>query len=190
MISLQENTLIDYKKELRAKAKKTLLSLLTKREDFYSRQQKLIEEIESIAEFKKAKTILIYYPLNDEFDLTSLVISNPDKQWVLPRAIGDSRMLLFEAGELFNLIDCRHGTKAPPATNRLFKAKDLDLVIVPGLMFSKDGYRLGRGGGYYDRLLSLLAKRCKTIGVCLKELSVDKLSIDEHDKAVQKVIEV
>lgn len=190
MISLQDNTLIDHKKELRAKAKKTLVKLLANREDFYSRQQKLIEEIEFSSEFKKAKTILIYYPLSDEFDLTSLVISNPDKQWVLPRAIGESRMLLFEAGELFNLIDCRHGTKAPPSTNKLFKPSDLDLVIVPALMFSKDAYRLGRGGGYYDRLLSQVSKRCKTIGVCFNELIVDKLPEDEHDIPVSRVIGV
>ncbi len=187
MIDLNINEL---KKEQRTKFKSLLNALLSDKSDFYSRQNQLIEKIEFSPEFKKAKTILLYYPLADEFDLSSMIISNPDKRWVLPRAIGKSRMLLFEAGDLFHLVDSKYGTKAPPATNKLVKYNELDLVIVPALAFKEDGYRLGRGGGYYDRLLSLLPKKCKSIGVCFSELVMDEVPVDKHDVAVKKLLSV
>lgn len=187
---MSEQAIIETKKELRAKARTKIERLLGDREDFYKRQQELIDQIELSPEFKKAKTILLYYPLPDEFDLSSMIISNPDKLWVLPRAIGRSRMLLFEAGDLFNLVDSKYGTKAPPATNKLVKASELDMVIVPALAFNKDLYRLGRGGGYYDRLLTQVSKQCKTLGVCFTELINNSIPVDKHDIPVKKLIAV
>lgn len=187
---MSEQTIIESKKELRAKAKAQLERLLANKEDFYQRQQELIAQIEFSAEFKKSKTILLYYPLTDEFDLSSMIISNPDKRWILPRAIGSSRMLLFEAGDLFDLVDSKYGTKAPPATNALVKASELDMVIVPALAFNKAMYRLGRGGGYYDRLLTQVSKKCKTIGVCFSELINNTIPVDKHDIPVKKLIAV
>lgn len=187
---MSEQTISEIKTKLRIEARETLAGLLADRQEFYKRQQELITQIELSLEFKKAHTILLYYPLPDEFDLSSMIISNPDKRWVLPRAIGRSRMLLFEAGDLFNLVDSKYGTKAPPATNHLVKATELDLVIVPALAFNRDSYRLGRGGGYYDRLLSKISKRCKSIGVCLSELIYDSIPVDKHDIAVKKLITV
>ncbi len=187
---MSEQAISEIKSKLRAKAKAELADLLADREDFYKRQQELIDQIELSPEFKKSQTILLYYPLTDEFDLSSMIISNPDKRWVLPRAIGKARMLLFEAGDLFNLVDSKYGTKAPPATNKLVKASELDLVIVPALAFNKDSYRLGRGGGYYDRLLNQISKKCKSIGVCFSELLWDSIPVDKHDIAVKKLIAV
>ena len=187
---MSEQTISQTKKELRAKARTQLERLLANREDFYKRQQELICQIELSPEFKKSKIILLYYPLADEFDLSSMIISNPDKHWVLPRAIGGSRMLLFEAGDLFDLVDSKYGTKAPPATNKLIKATELDMVIVPALAFNNAMYRLGRGGGYYDRLLTQVSKKCKTLGVCFSELIVNSVPVEKHDVPVKKLITV
>ncbi len=184
---MSDQAISEIKQELRAKARIQLGRLLANREDFYKRQQELIDAIELSPEFKKAHTVLLYYPLVDEFDLSSMIISNPDKRWVLPRAIGKARMLLFEAGDLFSLVDSKYGTKAPPATNKLVKVSELDMVIVPALAFNKDSYRLGRGGGYYDRLLSQIPKKCKSVGVCFSELVWDSIPVDKHDIAVKKV---
>lgn len=188
-MSEQEN-LVKAKQELRKQAKAKLAEICADKEDLYARQAELIKEIELSTEFKKAKTILSYYPIEYEFDLSSMIISNPNKQWVLPRAIGGARMLLFEAGDLFDLIETRFKVKAPPATNSLFKTSEIDLVLVPGLAFSKSNQRLGRGGAYYDSLLAELKKSTKTIGVCPKELVWDELASEDHDIKVKKVLAV
>lgn len=175
------------KDELRARAKIELKKLFLNREDIYQRQNKIINDIEMSPEFKKANKILIYYPLNNEFDLTSLVISNPHKTWILPRSIGKGRMLYFEIGELHDLIDSNF-SKVCPATNRIFKPKDLDLLIIPGLAFDKQGYRLGRGKGYYDRLIAAIKNTVPSFGIIPKELVLDSIAKEEHDQAVKKLL--
>ena len=65
---------------------------------------------------------------------------------------------------------------------------DVDLILVPGLAFTAGGLRLGRGGGYYDRLLASLPPQTRTIGVCFATQLVTTLPIEEHDRRLQRVI--
>ena len=179
------------KKSLRTRVKRELRTISAAKEEFYARQNKLISTIEMSDEFKKAKKILTYYPLEDELDISSLIISNPDKTWAIPRPIGNSIMLCFETDELYNLLSLKNGLKVPLATRNLIQPEEFDLVIVPGLAFDKKGYRLGRGGGYYDNFLTKTSKSCKSMGVIVKELYMDQLPfIEEHDQKVDKVLVV
>jgi 5-formyltetrahydrofolate cyclo-ligase len=63
---------------------------------------------------------------------------------------------------------------------------DPTVVIVPGLMFDRNGIRLGRGGGYYDRWLA--GKKCQTIGLCHPDRLVECLPRDEWDISVHMVV--
>jgi 5-formyltetrahydrofolate cyclo-ligase len=165
-----------------------MLSLWTDKEKFYSKQNSIIEQLENCKEFTKAKNIGTYYPLTGEFDLSSMIIANNQKNWAIPRPIGNSIMIFFEVSELHELIDTSNSLKVPKPINKVIKASELDLVIVPALAYDKNFYRLGRGGGYYDNLLTKLNKNCKIIGVCSKELIIDNLPIEDHDRAVDKII--
>jgi len=62
------------------------------------------------------------------------------------------------------------------------------IMLVPGLAFTKDGKRLGRGKGFYDRAISVLPPCVQTIGICKKSQLLDDLPTEEHDKKVQKVL--
>ncbi len=62
----------------------------------------------------------------------------------------------------------------------------VEFVIVPGLAFTPDGYRLGYGGGFYDRFLSLV--QAPNAGVCFAEQIVPELPVEAHDVRVQRVI--
>ncbi len=64
----------------------------------------------------------------------------------------------------------------------------LDLVIVPGLAFTRDGRRLGQGGGHFDRFLPRLPDSCLTIGVCFSEQLVADLPTGAHDVHVHHVV--
>ena len=63
----------------------------------------------------------------------------------------------------------------------------LDVVVVPGLAFTRDGRRLGQGGGHYDRFLPRLRADCVTIGACFAEQIVADLPIEDHDRRVDVV---
>jgi 5-formyltetrahydrofolate cyclo-ligase len=64
----------------------------------------------------------------------------------------------------------------------------VDVVLVPGLAFTRDGRRLGQGGGFYDRFLPSLRPDCITLGVCFAEQVVDDLPSEEHDWVLHAVL--
>ncbi len=174
------------KSELRLLARETATMLLSSEENLYEKTRNAIEQIQALPAYESAETIMIYSALADEIDLSVLVELDKTKRWVLPRALGDGIMLLFQFDNFEQLVDGKYGIKVPPATNHLVHKSEIDLVILPGLMFDKRGQRLGRGGGYYDRLL--IDMRAKTVGVCLAELMIEFIPKEEHDIAVDYVI--
>lgn len=178
------------KDQFRLEAKNILKKILLDKADFHHRQTNLIKQIENSKEFQNAKVVLIYFPFEYEFDLTSLILSHPDKKWVLPRPIGKGITLLFQVDNLQNLKIGRYGLKVPPAISNFIHPAELDLVIMPGLAFDNQGNRLGHGFGYYDRLLEKLKPEAVTMAVIHEKLFYEKLPVEEHDKSVDKVLVV
>lgn len=67
----------------------------------------------------------------------------------------------------------------------------IKFVIIPGLAFDKQGHRLGRGGGYYDRCLKILRQAIsppKIIGLCLKQQILEEIPVEPHDQKVDQVL--
>jgi len=79
----------------------------------------------------------------------------------------------------------RYGIIEPCADTEVLDAPEV--VIVPGLLFDLEGYRIGRGGGYYDRWLEE-EPNCRTIGLCHPERLVERLPREPWDVAVGEVI--
>jgi 5-formyltetrahydrofolate cyclo-ligase len=67
-------------------------------------------------------------------------------------------------------------------------AREIDLVLVPGLAFTKSGQRLGRGGGYYDRFLANLSPEVETLGIALPCQIFETLPTEPHDIPVRRVL--
>ncbi len=64
----------------------------------------------------------------------------------------------------------------------------LDIILVPGLAFTRDGARLGRGGGYYDRLLANPACRAQRIAIAFDLQIIDHIPVEAHDQRVHQII--
>ncbi|MEW6007289.1 MAG: 5-formyltetrahydrofolate cyclo-ligase, partial [bacterium] len=73
-----------------------------------------------------------------------------------------------------------------PSTERPVKLASIELVIVPGVCFDKRGFRIGYGGGYYDRLLPLIS--CKKIGLAFSFQIIDEIPHTPNDVRVDKII--
>jgi 5-formyltetrahydrofolate cyclo-ligase len=80
----------------------------------------------------------------------------------------------------------KFGIAEPTAFCEAFPLKRLDLVLAPGLAFDWHGHRLGRGKGFYDRLLSAVSG--KTCGVAYDQQMVDAVPIEPHDIRLNCII--
>lgn len=84
------------------------------------------------------------------------------------------------------VLDC-YGIRTVRQPIELVNPMELDLVLVPGVAFGRDGSRLGMGAGYYDRFLPL-AKQAILMGVAYDSLVQDTLPCDEHDVRLQCIV--
>lgn len=144
-------------------------------------------------EFKKAKVVMFYVSLKDEVD-TCLMIDEAliaGKRVCVPVILKEEKRLI--AGEIKNRLEdleSQHFGIYQPKLDGVKEVPldDIDLVVVPGVAFDKKNIRLGRGHGYYDRFLSSLPDRTKTIGLAFNFQVLEDLPKDPHDIPVWKII--
>ena len=170
---------------------KILLKLLTQREE--DRKQKsaaISRKLFRLREFKRAKTVMFYIAFRGEVDTTEMikVAIKLGKKVTVPVCDTNNRLmgpcLLHEGAHLKN---GPYGVKEP--VNKIcFRLNQLDLVLVPGVAFDRKGNRLGRGKGFYDRMLSKLACRIPAIGVAFDFQVLPCVPTCSHDVSVKKVL--
>lgn len=132
-----------------------------------------------------SSTILIYMSYNNEVDTKEIINALlPSKKIALPKVI-DKEIKFYYINSLLELSPGYYGILEPITTNPV-NNYDNTICITPGVCFSRDGYRLGYGGGYYDRFLS--KHKVYTIGLCYKECLVDALPHESHDKQIDEII--
>lgn len=168
---------MDSKINLRAKAKDIRKFL-----DIKNISAEAVGKIRQTEVYKSALNIMIFYPLKYEINLLDLL--NDNKDFYLPKVSGsDIYVCPFNAGD--TLVKSSFNIKEP--CSNPVEASVIDLVILPALMADKEGYRLGYGGGFYDRFLEK-NPNIKTILPIPKELFIDKLPYESFDKKADLVI--
>lgn len=174
LIRLQAGEML--KKELRQSALKFRESL-----NLTQISHNICAKIESMPEFQRAKNIAIFYPKNIEINLLELC-KNKDKNFYLPKIV-DNKMVFCE---FLNKNDLRKGKFDIPEPISENAAKHLDIIITPALMADKKGYRLGWGGGFYDKYL----QNFNGITICpVPDCQItDNLPCESYDKKCDFVV--
>ena len=115
-----------------------------------------------------ARRVMVFEPWRTEPDLAGFVTWCAERPFdvFVPEVNGD---------EMFAAPG-----RVPPAS--------LDVVVVPGLAFARDGRRLGRGRGHYDRFLAGVAPGCLRVGVAFSEQLVDDIPMAAHDVRLDAVV--
>ena len=147
----------------------------------------ICERIASWTLFQQSQTILTYMPIKSEADLTLLLERFPQKRWVLPRILPEENHRMdFHRYDAARLIQHPFGMMEPAPDAPLIAAEEIQLTLVPGLAYDRCGYRLGYGGGYYDRFLARF--RGVSAGIVFRDLLLESIPHGEYDMPVQWIV--
>ena len=137
--------------------------------------------------WQEARTVAAYAALPVEPDLEPLGWV-PHLRVLLPRVDGDN-LVFHHVACAADLRPGAFGVPEPdPGRCRVADASIADIIFVPGLGFTAEGARLGRGRGYYDRFLAGIPARALRVGVCFAEQIVDGIPAEPHDQAMDIVL--
>lgn len=140
--------------------------------------------------WKKATVIGITCSTELEWDTKQIIEQawEEGKVVAVPKTIPtDSQMEFYKINDFSQLTIGYQGILEPsPNINKLIEKKSIELLIVPGVVFDEYGYRIGFGGGYYDRFLADFSNT--TVSLLSTLQLVTKLPIEKHDIHVQYLI--
>jgi 5-formyltetrahydrofolate cyclo-ligase len=163
----------EQKQSLRAEARRFLVGLDVDRRR--AAGQKILSHLRSWDAWVAARTVCAFTALPSEPDVLT---PWPDgKTIILPRVVGSQvRLHLVDNSEV--LVAGSFGI-LEPAPNAPVALARADIILVPGLAFDLSGVRLGRGGGFYDRLLTNFEGL--RVGVCFEESVLERIPAEPHD---------
>ena len=156
------------------------------------RSAPIIEKLERLPDFIKAQNILFYWSMNDEVH-THIAVQkcSTEKNIFLPVVDGEDLLIkkfngveTLVAGESFAIPE-------PSVDADETSLENIDLVVVPGVAFDRQGGRMGRGKGFYDRMFGKITDKEKTpikIGVCFDFQLVSDVPKEPHDELMNTII--
>jgi 5-formyltetrahydrofolate cyclo-ligase len=152
----------------------------------------IVTHITHMPFWSEARTVVGYAAIDDEVDLEALLrlAVREGKDILLPRIEEGSRDMRFLLVEDYpaSLERHRFGFLQPPAEAREVRPDRGTIILVPGRVFDREGYRVGRGGGYYDRYLAAVPEGVVTIGVGYAGQLVRSVPRGTGDVPVQLVV--
>ena len=147
---------------------------------------KILAALEAHPAFRAATTVLLYHSLKDEVDTHAFIRKwSNEKRILLPVVIGDELELRLYTGP----EDMATGTYGieEPVGETFTDYADIDFIAVPGVAFDRKGNRLGRGKGYYDRLLPRIPAAYKA-GICFPFQIVEEVPAEAFDICMDIII--
>ena len=141
--------------------------------------------------YDSASVIMVFLSLPHEVDTTPIILDawQKGKTIAVPKVSWQQRHMIpielksLEAGLTIGTYGIRN-----PSTGVPVPLDDIDIVIAPGLGFDKDGGRIGRGGGYYDRFFTTKNLRAMKVGLAFSEQVVNEVPMMEHDQKLEMLV--
>ncbi|WP_366922909.1 5-formyltetrahydrofolate cyclo-ligase [Metallumcola ferriviriculae] len=179
------------KKELRRQIIQARLDLSP--EAAAEKSETIIQKLISLPAYQEAGTIMTYVAFNQEVETKGLIkySLSQRKRVLVPVTVKKDRELI--PSEVFHFPgDLQPGTwgilEPKPECFRPVSPSEIDMVVVPGVAFDKNGNRLGYGGGFYDRFLGKLPKTSRFVAIAFELQIKDNVYHQEHDQPVHWVI--
>ncbi len=163
------------------------------KEEIKEKSALITSHLENLQSYQKSNTIMVYLDFRSEV-LTDELIKNLFKQGkkvVVPISLKGTRtLLLSEIKSLSDDLELDFYNIRVPKKEAIKEVSesDIDFVITPGVAFSKDRYRMGYGGGYYDTFIEKLRPDAITCALAFDVQIFDKIPKEEHDKQMDYLI--
>ncbi|MBW4617392.1 MAG: 5-formyltetrahydrofolate cyclo-ligase [Desmonostoc vinosum HA7617-LM4] len=155
-------------------------------QEWKQRSDRICNQLQNSVVFFQAKTILAYFSFRQEPDLSPLFADNKYR-WGFPRCVGKTLSWHFWTPQ-DAVQSGAYGIVEPHPQATTVEPAKVDLILIPSVACDYQGYRLGYGGGYYDRLLSLPEWANKqAIGIVFDYACLPQLPIDPWDKPLQAI---
>lgn len=176
------------KNELRVKIRAAVRSLLPEKRR--SDSEKLCVVLRAQPFFQSARSILFFAPLPEEPDLWPLLNETLAGKKLVALPCFDADTQVYQPRRVMDLhveiLSGKFGIREPSENCIAIPPNDLDLVLAPGVAFGLDGHRLGRGKGYYDRLLRNFSG--SKVGVAFDEQIVEVVPSEPNDVRMDLIL--
>jgi 5-formyltetrahydrofolate cyclo-ligase len=149
----------------------------------------ICQNLTQLPQYRQAGSVLLYYSMGREPDTLAIARETLRLGKTLAFPVSDASGIMHAhvVRDLDDMTPGRFGIIAPPPDSPVLPPEEIDLIIVPAMTFDVGGYRLGRGGGYYDRYL-LTANNAYTAGLCRERLLLDSVPCESHDIPAAAVV--
>ena len=178
------------KKEYRKKGKQVRAALSA--EERAQKSRELERRLFQWEPFMIAENVSVFMSFRDEVETHHLIdiMRVTGKRVYVPIVDKENNDLLLSLFHGYDELEKSDLGILEPRINpsRIKEVDELDFILVPGLLFSKDGDRLGFGGGYYDRLLAKLSPDVPRVGICFEEQVVDFVPTGSYDESLDAVV--
>lgn len=149
----------------------------------------IADRLDALDLLRAARTVGLYAPIRGEVDALEAGrrLAARGARLAFPRVVPGRRRMDFAACPASALVRGPLGAGEPPPDAPALEPAELDAVLVPGIAFSLDGHRLGRGGGHYDTTLAALPAAAR-IGVAFEAQLIDRLPHEPHDAPLDALV--
>ncbi len=141
--------------------------------------------------YERARTVALYAPIRGEVPTRDILIAalQDGKVVCYPLSHVHGRILSFRAIKSESELEPgRLGVREPANSSELIPVDQIDLFVVPGLGFTREGKRLGRGGGYYDATLRAASARSRRVGLAFSDQIVEVMPTTGDDVDMDLVV--
>ncbi len=154
------------------------------------KDKRIKERFLQLEEFQRAERIFFYASYRAEVDTFELISEalRQNKRVALPKVYPEKKVMRFYWIRALNTVSPGYRGIPEPVPEDEAMAEEADLVVVPAVAYNERGYRLGYGGGYYDRFLKEVRKETITVGLAYDEQIIGPLPTDDWDMPVDIVI--
>lgn len=154
--------------------------------------EQIMDQLLQLPQYQKASLILFYMPIRHEVDVRPMIEASwkAGKKVALPRVrMNENEMDGYLVEQWGDLEKGAYGILEPSSRKeRLVNPETISLVITPGVAFDRQGFRLGYGGGYYDRFFAKPCMRAWRIGVAYPEQVVSTTYPESHDFRMHLIV--